>query len=80
MALVEPLRWIAHLEFHATAQTLAAHDVLPGHLTTWRFSGGAERRPLQARVGQHARDMRTLGFGQASQWHDEPGLSSMIRL
>jgi len=23
-------------------------------LTTWRFSGGAQRRPLQARVGQRS--------------------------
>jgi hypothetical protein len=33
MTLVELARWVAHLELHGTAKTLASHDVLLRHLT-----------------------------------------------
>jgi hypothetical protein len=29
MTLIEPSRWVAHLELNATTETLASHDVLP---------------------------------------------------
>ncbi len=45
MTLVELVRWIAYLERHGTAKTLASHDVLLGYVTpALSLRRGAKRR------------------------------------
>jgi hypothetical protein len=59
MTLVELARWVAHLELHGTAKTLASHDVLLGHLTS-RCAARRARPKMGHRLCRRVRHHREV--------------------